>query len=65
MAWPAGGCEKQVAEVVPRLLEAGERLDALTDAELEDLAGDIRRTQQKVEAAIVARAAEQQDELLT
>ena len=64
VAWPAGGYEERVAEDVPRLLEAGDRLDALADAELEDLAGDLRRTQRKVWAAMEARAAEMQDQML-
>ena len=43
VAWPAGGCEEQVAEDVPRLLGEGDWLDVMTDVELQDLAGDLRR----------------------
>ena len=41
---------------LPRLLAARERLEAMTDRELQDLAQPVRRAQQEVSAALTARA---------
>jgi len=63
VAWPAGSHDEKVAEDVPRLLEEGDRLDALTDVQMESLARGFWAAQRKVEAALSAWAAEQQEEM--
>ena len=49
--WPADESEGKFVEELPRLLEVGERLDALTDGELEDLAWDLLRVEHDVAEA--------------